>query len=797
MMDRDPVPPGVTRRLGLSRQLPVIVQTEATECGLASLAMIAAYHGLATDLPSLRLRFALSRKGANFEGLVRIASALGLDSRPVKLALPHLAELQLPCLLHWDMNHFVVLKSVSARRIVIHDPAVGVRTFTPAEFAPHFTGVAMELSPSAGFAPRDEQVRFTLRGLMGRITGLGGSLAQILALALALEVVVIALPFYLQWVVDHALLAADRELLAVLALGFGGLVLLQAGLGAVRGWWVATLSARLNFQWLGQLFGHLVRLPLAFFEKRHVGHIVSCFGSVNAIQKTLTSGVVQAGVDGLMVVGTGAMMALYGPTLFAVSLGATLLYAGLRWSVFRALRAATAEEILHAAKQQTHFLETASGIQSVRLFGRGDLRRAGWMNLLADQFNAGLRVQRIGVTQEAAQVLLFGLERVVVVYLAARAVLDGGFTVGMLFAYMAYKELFSTRVAALIDKLSELAMLRLHGERVADIALSEVEAAEAPVPVEHDLSRRPARIELRGVSFRYASTEPWALEKVDLVVEPGRCLALTGPSGCGKTTLVKVMLGLLAPTEGEVLFDGTPIRHLGLADYRTLIGTVMQEDRLFSGSLADNICFFDSEPDAERIEACARLATVDAEIRAMPMGYHTLVGDVGIGISGGQKQRVLLARALYRKPRILVLDEATSHLDLLNEQGVNEAVARMRLTRVVVAHRPDTIAMADRVVEMAGGRIVGERVLRQPPAPPQAAVVDPSPQPSAPGETAADARALAVDPALPRPVSALDGVIELATGPHVDVLIDPPPDDEAVAPEEASAVKLTSSRIMW
>jgi ATP-binding cassette subfamily B protein RaxB len=704
-MQRDPVPPGVARRLGLRRHLPVILQTEATECGLACLAMVAVRLGLNTDLPSLRLRFAVSRKGANFEGLVRVAAALGLDSRPLKLDMHNLPELQLPCILHWDMNHFVVLKSVSARRIVVHDPAVGVRAFTPAEFAPHFTGIAMELSPGEGFAPQTERVHFTLRGLMGRITGLNRGLAQILALALALEVVVIALPFYLQWVIDQALLAADHELLAVLALGFGLLVLLQAGIGAVRSWWVATLSARLNFQWLGNVFGHLVRLPLEFFEKRHVGHIVSCFGSISVIQKTLTTGVVQALVDGLMVAGTLLMMSLYSPALMAVSLAAAGLYGLLRWGVFRSLREASAEEIIHAAHQQTHFLETAGGIQSVRLFGRGDQRRAGWMNMLADQFNAGLRVARVHVAHETAQTLLFGLERVLVVWLAARMVLAGGFTVGMLFAYMAYKELFAARVGALIDTASELAMLRLHGERVADIVLAQAEAGEAPAAVEMDLSQRPARIELRNVSYRYAPTEPWVLHGVDLVVEAGRSLAITGPSGCGKTTLVKVLLGLLAPTEGEVLFDGTPIHRLGLSHYRALIGTVMQEDRLFSGSVADNICFFDPQPDLERIEDCARLAAVDAEIRAMTMGFHTLVTDVGTGLSGGQKQRVLLARALYRRPRILVLDEATSHLDLRNERSVNEAVRAMALTRVVVAHRPETIAVADRVVGMADGRI--------------------------------------------------------------------------------------------
>jgi len=341
-MERDPVPAGVTRRLGLRRRAAVIVQTESTECGLACLAMVAIGLGLDTDLPSLRLRFGLSRKGANFENLMSVAAALGLDSRPLKLDMHNLRELQLPCILHWDMNHFVVLTSVSARRIVIHDPAIGVRSFTPTAFAPHFTGIAMELSPGAGFTRESVRLRFTLRGLMGRITGLNRGLAQILALALALEVVVIALPFYLQWVVDQALVAADHELLAVLALGFGLLVLLQAGIGAVRAWWVAALSARLNFQWLGNVFGHLVRLPLEFFEKRHVGHIVSCFGSISVIQKTLTTGIVQALVDALMVAGTLLMMGLYSPALMAVSLLAAALYGLLRWSVFRSLREASA-----------------------------------------------------------------------------------------------------------------------------------------------------------------------------------------------------------------------------------------------------------------------------------------------------------------------------------------------------------------------------------------------------------------------------------------------------------------------
>ncbi|HEX5683622.1 MAG TPA: peptidase domain-containing ABC transporter [Ideonella sp.] len=690
---------------GWRHRLPVFIQTEATECGLCSLAMVANYHGYRTDLANLRLRFSISRKGATLEALMRIAEAMRLQTRALRLEMEHLPQLQLPCVLHWDMNHFVVLKSVDARHAVIHDPAVGERRLGLAEFGKHFTGVALEVSPSPEFVGQAPTPKLSLRGLMGRVTGLRRGLAQIALLAVLLELIAMALPFYLQWVVDHVLVTADADMLMVLAAGFGLLVIVHAVISATRGWFVVVLSTSLNFQWLGNVFAHLVRLPLDFFEKRHIGHILASFGSVVMIQRTLTTQFAQTVVDGLMTLGTLTMMLFYSPSLTLVSVLAMLIYALLRWGVFRALREASAEQIIHAARQQTHMIETASGIQSVRLFGKGDVRRAGWLNMLADQFNAELRIQRLTLSQDTARGLLSGLERVIVVWLAARLVLSHEFTAGMLFAFMAYQLQFSTRVSALVDKLAELSMLRLHGERVADIVLQQTERDAQDLPAEVDLSKLSMSVELRNVSFRYSPTEPFVLHGVDLRIEPGECVAITGPSGCGKTTLVKVMLGLLQPTEGEIVVGGMRLGQLGLANYRRLIGTVMQEDRLFSGSIADNICFFDPDPQWERIVESARQAGVEREITEMPMGFHTLTGESGIGLSGGQKQRILLARALYHQPRMLVLDEATSHLDLGNERSVNATVQALALTRVIVAHRPETIAMAERVVVLAAGRL--------------------------------------------------------------------------------------------
>ena len=691
---------------GWGHRLPVMIQTEATECGLCSLAMVAHYHGHRADLAQLRLRFAISRKGATLEALMRIAEALGLQTRALRLEMDQLPQLQLPCILHWDMNHFVVLRSVGAREAVIHDPAVGERRLSLAEFGKHFTGVALEVSPGPSFVALEEGPGVSLRALMGRVCGLGRGLAQIGLLALLLEIVTLAAPFYLQWVVDHVLVTGDADMLTVLGLGFALLVLVQGVIHAVRGWFVIVLGTSLNFQWLGNVFAHLVRLPLDFFEKRHIGHILASFGAVGTIQRTLTTQFAQTVVDGLMTVGTLAMMLAYSPRLAAVSLAAMGAYALLRRARFRTQREAEAEQIVHTARQQTHLIETVGGIQSVRLFGKADVRRAGWLNMLADEFNAGLRVQRISLAQDTARVVLAGLERVVVVWLAARLVLAHQFTAGMLFAYMAYQWQFSTRVAALVDKLAELSMLKLHGERLADIVWQPQEDSTPLLPAEQDLGKLEMAVEMVDVAFRYSPTEPPVLQGVSLRIEPGECVAITGPSGCGKTTLVKVMLGLLPPTEGEVRVGGMRLQQLGLGNYRRLVGTVMQEDRLFSGSIADNICFFDPDPQWERIVECAVQAGVEREIAAMPMGFHTLTGESGIGLSGGQKQRILLARALYHRPRMLVLDEATSHLDLGNEKSVNETVRGLKLTRVVVAHRPETIAMADRVLVMRDGRLV-------------------------------------------------------------------------------------------
>ena len=689
-------------RLGFgAKRVPVILQTEAAECGLACLAMVAAYHGMRTDLPTLRRRFALSLKGVTLADLVRMASALQLNARPLRAELGHLPQLAVPCVLHWDLNHFVVLASVRGGVAEIHDPAHGVRRMRLSEVSAHFTGIVLELSPAADFVVGSgERQRITLRQLLGRVTGLRRSLLQIFALALALEVFVLLSPFFIQWVVDGVLLSADRDLLVTLGVGFALLVLMQVGAAALRSWAVLYLSATLNVQWLGNVFAHLMRLPLAWFEKRHTGDVMSRFGAIQQIQQTLTTHFVEAVLDGLLVVVTLAMMFVYSTTLTAIVLGAVALYALLKWAWFKPLRDATEEAIVHDAQRATHFLESLRGVQAIKLFNRQQDRQARFMNVVVDAMNATVATRKIDILLTTSHKLVFGLERVAVIWVGALLVMQQNFTVGMLFAFIAFKEQFATRVSGLIDKGVELSMLKLQGERLADIVLA---APEDDAPRTPEARNLEPRLELRDVAFRYADGEPEVLSGLNLVIEPGESVAIVGPSGCGKTTLLKVMLGMHAPDTGEITVGGVGLARIGLARWRDMIGSVMQDEPLFAGSIADNICFFDVEPDFAWIEECARLASVNEEIEALPMSYHTLIGSMGATLSGGQKQRILLARALYKRPQFLFLDEATSSLDVDRERLVNQAVAQLQLTRVIVAHRPETIASADRVIVLQQG----------------------------------------------------------------------------------------------
>jgi ATP-binding cassette subfamily B protein RaxB len=669
--------------------------------------MIATYHGHRVDLATLRGRFGVSSRGTTLEHLLNYAGQLSLVGRPVRLELDELAHLKLPCILHWRMNHFVVLVRADTKGIEIHDPATGARRLTYDEIDSAFTGIAVELVPSLTFTPIDEQRRVPLSALLGKVQGLRRGLVMVFVMALALEILALLSPMLQQWTTDEALTSGDHDLLNILA--FSGLLLVatQAAISQARGWSLMYLSTHLGLQWSASIFTHLLRLPASWFEKRHLGDVVSRFGSASAIQRKLTTGFIAAILDGMMAVATLIMMFLYSPILSTVVLASVCLYALLRMVAYRPLREANMEGMILSAQEQSCFLETIRAVQAIKLAGREMERRTRWLNFVAESVNRGIRTQKLGLLFGNLQLAFSAAVGALLFRIGAGLIMDGNgsFTIGMLVAFTSYSGQFGARMGSLIDNAVEWRMLSVHCERLADIVLEKAEPDGDEFP---GLAKLLPRIELLNVSFRYGDSEPWVLQDVNLSIEPGECIALIGPSGGGKSTLIKLILGVLKPTKGELRYGGISLDHIGTRSYRKILAAVMQDDQLLSGSLRDNICFFDSEPDYDRAEECATQAAVHTDIIAMPMGYNTLVGEMGSSLSGGQKQRVLLARALYKQPKLIILDEATSHLDIATERFVSTAVAALNCTRIIVAHRPETINSAPRVVTLYQGKIVAD-----------------------------------------------------------------------------------------
>jgi ATP-binding cassette subfamily B protein RaxB len=682
---------------------PTILQTEAAECGLACMAMIAGAYGHVMDLSAVRRHFAASLKGMTLRDLVRLGSNLELATRAVRVDLGDLAQLRLPCIVHWNHNHFVVLTHVGPNGVVIHDPAVGRRRVKLEEFSQHFTGVALEAWPTERFEKKNERARIRITDLVRRTSGIGRAALQVLAISLVLEVATIAMPIGFQLILDEVVVAADYDLLTLIVVALGLFLLLQVAAGLAREWITMLIGSSLTLQWKVSLFDQLMRLPLSFFEKRHVGDVVSRFGSLDAVQRTLTTSAITALLDGVMSIALVVMMWIYGGWLLAVALISVGLYSAVRFAAYRPFRTISEEAIVHAAQENSHFMESVRGIGSLKVLNLEERRRGVWINHLVDRINADLRVQKFNAVFNTVSSGFFGIDRILMIFLGVRAILDGNSSVGMFVAFLAYKDQFASRIDRFIDTTIQFLMLSLHGERIADIALADLEEAErrpAPIEAEPAADAKPSSLEIRNVSFRYADNEPDVFSGLSFSVAPGECLGIAGRSGSGKTTLLKILAGLAVPMNGQVLIDGIAMTSLGLAAYRDRVGCVLQNDRLFAGSIFENIAGFDPSPDPKWVEACARMAAIHDDVLATPMGYETLVGDMGSTLSGGQMQRIVLARAIYRRPSILLLDEATSHLDNAAEVAINAAVKRLPMTRIVIAHRDSTLAMTDRVIRL-------------------------------------------------------------------------------------------------
>lgn len=688
------------------RRLPIILQSEAAECGLACLAMVMAYHGYHTDLTTLRRTQAISLKGSTLKEIMGIASTHDLACRPIRAELDDLRRLKTPAVLHWDMNHFVVLKSATKKGITVIDPGAGQLRLSMEEASKHFTGVALELTPSPSFAEGTRRASLRLSDLWRRSIGLGPSLVQLLVLSAVIQAFNLLSPLYVQFAIDEVAPSADQDLLLGLALGFGAVLVLSAVTELLRDFINNHVSSSLTYQITVNVFHHLLRLPVVFFERRHVGDIVSRFSSINFVSNLISSRLILLFMDGLMAVGFYVIIFLYSTQMALFVVASHVLYGVMRLAFHEPLRRRNEDEIRAAATENSIFMETVRASQTIKLLSAEAGREQVWLNSMATKVNTLVRTRVMQILRTFAGRLIIGLQNVLVVYTGVLLILDNSISIGMFFSFLLYKTMLDLRFIDMFEQISSLQMIGLHLGRLSDITGTATERdAQPSSPTGDGLAHQiGGAISVEGVSFRYSQWDDLVLDNISLEIGEQEFVAVTGRSGCGKTTLLKIMTGLIPPTAGQVLIDGIPQERLDVRSFREQIATVMQDDMLLSGSLAENVCFFDPNFDMDWIQECCAVAAIHEDILRMPMGYMSLVGDMGSMLSGGQKQRLLLARALYRRPRILFLDEGSAHLDIETEQEINARLREMKMTRVVVAHRLETIRAADRVIELTGGR---------------------------------------------------------------------------------------------
>ncbi|KLF52480.1 ABC transporter [Klebsiella aerogenes] len=684
--------------LNFNKKLPLILQTESTECGLACIAMIASYFGHHISLVQMREQFPISLKGINLRGIIKIANELGLGARAIRTDLAGLNKLKLPCILHWGFTHFVILKKITNKYVEIYDPARGITKIDNLELSHQFTGVALELWPKSDFITKKKTSDVKLNKLLGPIRGLSYSLSTIIALSFCIEIFTLLQPLFQQWIIDEVIISNDVELLRIIIIGLTIVIFTNQITLALRSWLLTYFGTQLNVQWRINVFTHLLSLPIQYFERRFLGDITSRFSSIDNIQKVITTSLISGIIDGIVSIVTLSMMVFYSIKLTLIAILTMILYVILRALIFPALKKCTEESIIKEARQQSHFLESIRGIKTIKLFNQQTNRRDNWISLFISQVNAGINIQKTQILYQQINGILFGLENIFIIWVGSAMVMNGEFTVGAFIAFNAFKLNFNGRINNFIDNFFELKILKVQSSRLSDIVCSTTEINPPQYSFTDIDETSQCSLRFDNISFSYSGMESPVFSDVSFTIEEHESVALVGASGCGKSTLINILIGILKPTSGDIYINEKKLSSLDIESVRDLFGTVLQDDVLFAGTIYQNIVFFSYQPDRQWAEKCAMLAGIHDDIIKMPMGYFTLVGDMGTTLSGGQKQRILLARALYKKPKILLLDEATSHLDIINEKLVTESLKSMKLTKLFVAHRPETIMTADKII---------------------------------------------------------------------------------------------------
>lgn len=692
----------LSRKRKINKSLPVIMQSEVSECGLVCMTMMYCYFGAVVDMVYMRERFSVSTNGLKLSALIKIAGNLGLESKALRFSISNIAKARLPCVLHWDSNHFVVLKSIKRGIYIVHDPIVGVRHLTSELFSQKFSGVVLELMPGIGYKPVIEKRSLKLFDLAQGLPGFFNYVSGMFLFTVLMQLCTLASPYYFQLVIDNVINKNDFKLLNSLVLFFSAVLLLETVITYLRNTLGISLSTKLNIHLSAKMFSHFLRLPMEYFYKRQVGDMVSRFNAMTVVREFLTKGLVQAIMDGMMALITLFVIFSYSFKLSVLVVSIVILYFSVRYFSHGYLQNANYEKISFDAKVDSHLVESITSMQALKIFQKENSRENSWKTVMSSAIEREAHVSKLGLYHDTFKSFVFGGMGILIIYVAALEILSQKFTLGQFFAYATYMSIFALSIQQLVEKLVTLKILGIHLNRLSDVLFSKTEKELRRNRVSNGLAEMDCtiegKIEVKNLSYRYSEDQPYVFQNVSFIIYPGETVAITGSSGAGKTTILKCLMGLLDPSEGEILIDDIPI-YLN-SKYREQIAAVMQNDQLINGSVIENIACFNDSIDEEKVFDCMKKACILNDIENLPMGLRTIVSNSTSNLSGGQIQRLFLARALYRNPKILFLDEATSSLDVENELKVSGYIKLLSITRVIVAHRRETLATVDREIKL-------------------------------------------------------------------------------------------------
>jgi len=685
------------------RQIKLLQQDTSSDCAYACLAMILDGFGTQASVEVLKSRMPTSASGTSLPQLLELAATFRLSGSAFKAEPEALSSLSFPVILHWDMNHFVVLASVSRGRYEILDPARGRLFLRTSAVSDHFTGIALRFQRMPDYRQTRQVIRSSISDLWERATGTKRSVFAIIVLGLISQLFIVLTPLIYASMIDVASFDAKKVLLLLVVAAVVSNLLVVGG-DLARRKYVVELGSSVSQQATSNVINHLLRLPFAFFQQRRIGDVTSRVESTRFLRDALTDGALSAVLDGAFSAIALAILFLACPWAAAIIIVSSGLYALFRVVVHRRFRTLEARTFHAQAVEQGISSECLRAHVSIKALGMEAARASAWSAANAESLNRTRDIQTFAGVMAAGRSAFSSVELVTVTGLGVWMVQAGSIGLGTLFAVLALRQIVQDRIYPLIEKIFDFDILRARMQRLRDITWQEQDAQHSATPEPIDIPS--GSIIIAGLSFRYEQAGPPIVDDLSMVIRAQEFIAIKGLSGAGKSTFIKLVAGLLVPERGSIHVDGSLLTPGNMAAYKRALGIVMQDDTLFSGTILDNITAFDPETDFERAANAARLADIEIDIEHMRMGYFALIGDMGSALSGGQRQRLLLARALYRRPRILILDEGTANLDPERELKVISNLRKMGTTVISVAHRSRTLEMADRIFEFAGGKLV-------------------------------------------------------------------------------------------